>query len=331
MEFGFTGEATDASGLMYLRARYYVPGSGVFPSLDPVEGHPEFPLSLNRYGYVKGNVINVVDPSGLQGLEAICGGLALIDGPVPAGDAVCGFLLLMRLLGVMSFRLPGTDIPVRVHPGNPPVITVEPTPETPTFTRTPQPPTAPPEWRPPTPPEPLPPIPTQVVPTATPTALPLPTAQNPTVCPTETATPEREHIVRHYTSRRSYQQIKNAQWLVQTSDVGTRPPLDQGVFFTGPEPFNGGYNRRFIAAILGVDLIKTACYFDVRKHALEATGQGSWLERTTFSPTGRVEYIFLYRFSPLHGMISVLPALAKSGSTYILDGSSTDDLVEECD
>ncbi|CAG0974554.1 hypothetical protein ANRL4_01487, partial [Anaerolineae bacterium] len=32
--FGFTGEATDASGLVYLRARYYVPGLGVFPSLD---------------------------------------------------------------------------------------------------------------------------------------------------------------------------------------------------------------------------------------------------------------------------------------------------------
>ncbi|MBE2193939.1 MAG: RHS repeat-associated core domain-containing protein [Anaerolinea sp.] len=56
--FGFTGEQTDASGLVYLRARYYVPGLGVFPSLDPVE-------EGNRYGYVGGNVANRVDPSGM--------------------------------------------------------------------------------------------------------------------------------------------------------------------------------------------------------------------------------------------------------------------------
>ncbi|MCC6973579.1 MAG: hypothetical protein IT322_06175 [Anaerolineae bacterium] len=43
--FGFTGEVTDASGVVYLRARYYVPTLGVFPSLDPVE-------EGNRYGYV---------------------------------------------------------------------------------------------------------------------------------------------------------------------------------------------------------------------------------------------------------------------------------------
>ncbi|MBE2196090.1 MAG: RHS repeat-associated core domain-containing protein, partial [Anaerolinea sp.] len=55
--FGFTGEVTDASGLVYLRARYYVPELGVFPSLDPVE-------EGNRYGYVGGNVVNRVDPSG---------------------------------------------------------------------------------------------------------------------------------------------------------------------------------------------------------------------------------------------------------------------------
>ncbi|MBE2192859.1 MAG: RHS repeat-associated core domain-containing protein [Anaerolinea sp.] len=55
--FGFTGEQTDASGLVYLRARYYLPGLGVFPSLDPVE-------EGNRYGYVGGDVVNRVDPSG---------------------------------------------------------------------------------------------------------------------------------------------------------------------------------------------------------------------------------------------------------------------------
>jgi RHS repeat-associated protein len=60
----FTGEPLDANGLVYLRARYYVPELGVFPSLDPVEGTARQPMSLNRYGYVAGNVVNAVDPSG---------------------------------------------------------------------------------------------------------------------------------------------------------------------------------------------------------------------------------------------------------------------------
>jgi hypothetical protein len=69
----------DANGLVYLRARYYHPGLGVFPSLDPVENGNRYqyvngnpindavgePMSLNRYSYVAGNPTNVVDPSGM--------------------------------------------------------------------------------------------------------------------------------------------------------------------------------------------------------------------------------------------------------------------------
>jgi len=35
-EFGFAGQQTDATGLQYLRARYYDPGTGVFLSRDPL-------------------------------------------------------------------------------------------------------------------------------------------------------------------------------------------------------------------------------------------------------------------------------------------------------
>ena len=63
--FKFTGEMMDSNGLVYLRARYYHPGLGVFPSLDPVEGSAQQAMSLNRYGYVAGNVLNAVDPSGM--------------------------------------------------------------------------------------------------------------------------------------------------------------------------------------------------------------------------------------------------------------------------
>ena len=63
--FTFTGEMTDANDLLYLRARYYSPALGVFTGLDPMEGDAAQAMSLNRYGYVAGNVVNAVDPSGM--------------------------------------------------------------------------------------------------------------------------------------------------------------------------------------------------------------------------------------------------------------------------
>src|SRR5262245_48165414 len=64
--FGFTGEYTDpTTELLYLRARYYSPQLGVFTALDPLEGRSCTPMSLNGYGYVVGNPINMVDTSGM--------------------------------------------------------------------------------------------------------------------------------------------------------------------------------------------------------------------------------------------------------------------------
>jgi len=57
--FGYTGEPTDANGLVYLRARYMNPAFGQFVSLDPLE-------TPNRYAYVGGNPIMWNDPSGLM-------------------------------------------------------------------------------------------------------------------------------------------------------------------------------------------------------------------------------------------------------------------------
>jgi RHS repeat-associated protein len=62
--FGFTGEQVDSSGQVYLRARYYTPYLGVFPSLDPFEGTVQRPMSLNGYAWASGNVANRLDPSG---------------------------------------------------------------------------------------------------------------------------------------------------------------------------------------------------------------------------------------------------------------------------
>jgi len=63
-DYGFTGEFTDPSGLIHLRARYYAPGDGRFISRDSWVGDYNRPLSLNRWNYVEGNPVNFTDPSG---------------------------------------------------------------------------------------------------------------------------------------------------------------------------------------------------------------------------------------------------------------------------
>ncbi len=63
--YGFTGEMTDLTGLIYLRARYYAPQSGRFLTKDVWPGEYTKPLSLNGWNYVAANPINRVDPTGL--------------------------------------------------------------------------------------------------------------------------------------------------------------------------------------------------------------------------------------------------------------------------
>ena len=56
--YGYTGEWwEDEIGLLYLRARWYQPETGTFLSRDAVESEPP-------YQYVRGNVVNLTDPSG---------------------------------------------------------------------------------------------------------------------------------------------------------------------------------------------------------------------------------------------------------------------------
>ncbi len=62
----YSGEQTDAAtGLQYLRARYYDPSSGRFNRLDPFVGNQSDPLSLHKYLYTHGNPVNGIDQSGL--------------------------------------------------------------------------------------------------------------------------------------------------------------------------------------------------------------------------------------------------------------------------
>ena len=62
--YGFTGEWTDNTGLVYLRARYYMSGVGRFVSKDMWPGDYNNPLTLNGWNYTAGNPINRIDPSG---------------------------------------------------------------------------------------------------------------------------------------------------------------------------------------------------------------------------------------------------------------------------
>jgi RHS repeat-associated protein len=64
--YGFTGEATDVTGMVYLRARYYAPGVGRFISRDMWAGDAKMPMSYNGWLYTYGDPVNYTDPSGFM-------------------------------------------------------------------------------------------------------------------------------------------------------------------------------------------------------------------------------------------------------------------------
>jgi len=69
---GFTGHIKDsATGLSYMKARYYDPVIGRFLSVDPMTMmHMDMnPSYFNRYAYTSNNPINLVDPTGMYGEE----------------------------------------------------------------------------------------------------------------------------------------------------------------------------------------------------------------------------------------------------------------------
>jgi RHS repeat-associated protein len=62
--FGFDGEQTDATGLQYLRARYYAVGVGRFVSKDSKSGDSKSPISYNLWLFGYSNPETYTDPSG---------------------------------------------------------------------------------------------------------------------------------------------------------------------------------------------------------------------------------------------------------------------------
>jgi RHS repeat-associated protein len=111
-EFKFTGEQVDATGMEYLRVRYYDQATGRFLSQDPVP-------FLQRYAYVGSNPANLTDPYGLFPCPG-CG--AVVD---KIGDAVeCGLNRLdcadpSQLLDPLIEMLPEGRLPLGWLPRDP--------------------------------------------------------------------------------------------------------------------------------------------------------------------------------------------------------------------
>ena len=100
--YGFNGESSNlATGLQYLRARYYNPQNGNFITEDTYAGQISNPLTLNRYDYVSNNPVNYIDPSGHFGVFEQLGkdignfmkdpGTAIMEGLGAAWDGITSF------------------------------------------------------------------------------------------------------------------------------------------------------------------------------------------------------------------------------------------------
>ena len=72
--FGYNGKYYNAaSGMIYLRARFYAPEMNRFSQKDILRGSILQPVSLNRYLYVQNDPVNFVDPSGMRQVAGMYG------------------------------------------------------------------------------------------------------------------------------------------------------------------------------------------------------------------------------------------------------------------
>jgi RHS repeat-associated protein len=64
-DHGFTGQKhSDGVGLIFMQARYYLPGLGRFASADTIVPDGSHPQDFNRYSYVRNRPLHLVDPTG---------------------------------------------------------------------------------------------------------------------------------------------------------------------------------------------------------------------------------------------------------------------------
>jgi RHS repeat-associated protein len=112
--YGFTGEVTDSTGLVYLRARYYASGQARFVSSDPSR------LERNLYQYAFSNPTRYRDRLGLLADDDIDRGIQLIRTEFPwvaidreANDRTSTLNLLQYLCGASYWTPYSLDVVLR--------------------------------------------------------------------------------------------------------------------------------------------------------------------------------------------------------------------------
>lgn len=100
--FGYAGEYTDTTGLIYLRARYYDPTTAQFLSADPL-----LDLTQTPYGYTDGNPLQLTDPLGL-----INWGWVGVAAAVGAGIALATACVASIICGAVAVAGAGTALAV---------------------------------------------------------------------------------------------------------------------------------------------------------------------------------------------------------------------------
>jgi RHS repeat-associated protein len=99
---GMYGVMTDGNGLYYMRARFYSAEIKRFLNRDVLLGSAANGQSLNRFAYVNGRPVKLIDPFGLEAILPSGGSRKLTDGEVLLvksvfGDAVnCGLITIYR-------------------------------------------------------------------------------------------------------------------------------------------------------------------------------------------------------------------------------------------
>jgi RHS repeat-associated protein len=100
--YGFTSEREDSyTQFVYLRARWYAPQTGRFITKDSWLGDFYRPVSQNKWNYAYSNPVVFTDPTGEDPLGTcltLLATLAVVDGPIPAGD-VAGVISCLAIFG----------------------------------------------------------------------------------------------------------------------------------------------------------------------------------------------------------------------------------------
>ena len=119
---GFAGELHDPSGLMYLRARWYDPGTGRFMTRDPFRGFVRSPISFNGFAYANGRPTVLVDPIGLTPLGqylayTIADYFGDLDSPDPVRRGTAYVFVVAAGFAVSGLAIAGTGAAIESAPG----------------------------------------------------------------------------------------------------------------------------------------------------------------------------------------------------------------------